>query len=220
MDKELSSEAHTLYTETINEKKEVVDKEKFLYKVYPKHKRYRMYIGRFFEQKKGLHAVFNELREAKEHDYLELYINSPGGIVNEGQQFYNIIQEKFYGRVATFLDNSGYSMGALLFCMGDKRVIYPHSDIMFHNYNAMFVGKGGEIKSRVKHRDKLLKTFFKELVVDKGFLAKDEFNKMILGKDFWFNAKQMCKRKIATHVIYQGKEIKAQEYLKILKKKK
>jgi ATP-dependent protease ClpP protease subunit len=218
--KEIGSEEHTLYAETINEKKEVVNKEEFLYKIYPKHKRYRLYIGRFFEKKRGLHAVFNELREAKEHDYLEFFISSGGGLVLEGQQFYNIIQEKFYGRVVTYLDNYGYSMGALLFCMGDKRVIYPHSDIMFHNYSGGAIGKGGEIKARIEHADKELKRFFKEIIVDKGFLSKDEFNQMLLGKDFWFNAKQMCKRKIATHVIYRGKELEAKEYLKILKNKK
>ena len=46
--KELSSEQHTLYTEVIAEQKRVVDKEKNIYQITPKHKRYRVYIGRFF----------------------------------------------------------------------------------------------------------------------------------------------------------------------------
>ncbi len=52
--KELSSEEHTLYIEIIAEKKRVVDKEKSIYEIFPKHKRYRVYIGKFFELKKGL----------------------------------------------------------------------------------------------------------------------------------------------------------------------
>ncbi len=51
-------------------------------------------------------------------DYLELVINSSGGLINEGIQFYNIIQEKFYGRTVADLNNMGYSMGALLFVHG------------------------------------------------------------------------------------------------------
>ena len=218
--KELSSEQHTLYTELIPENKRVVDKEKHLYEVTPKHKRYRVYIGRFFELKKGLHSVFNELREAKEHDYMEFMINSGGGFVHEGMQFYNIIQEKFSGRTVAYLDNRGYSMGALLFCMADKRVVYPYSDLMFHTYSHGSHGKGGEVKSHVKHTSKKLEEFFYDLIVKKGFLSEEEFRKMVIGQDYWMNSKELCKRGVATHVIVAGEELTAKQYLKQLKVEK
>jgi len=218
--KELSSEQHTLYIETIPEKKRVINKEKSIYEVIPKHKRYRVYIGKFFELKKGLHSVFNGLREATEKDYLELRINSGGGLVNEGQQFYNIMQEKFYKRTISYLDNQGYSMGALLFCMADKRVVYPYSDLMFHTYSHGSRGKGGEVKTYVDHTAKKLQQFFYDLIVEKGFLSQKEFEKMLIGQDYWMGAKELCKRGIATHVITQGREITAKEYLKELKREK
>ncbi len=218
--KELSSEQHTLYSEVVEEKKKLIDKSKNLYEITPKHTKYRIFIGRFFELKRGLHSVFNELKNAKEHDRLELIIDSNGGFVNEGMQFFNIIIEKFPNRTTAYLDNHGYSMGALLFCMANKRVIYPYSDIMFHNYSGGAIGKGGEIKSRVKHRDKLLRKFFYDIVVEQGFLTKSEFEKMLIGQDYWMDAKQMCKRGIATHVVVDGKEIEASEFLKLLKKRK
>lgn len=218
--KEFSSEQHTLYAEVIPEHKKVVNKERHLYEVTPKHKRYRIYIGRFFELKKGLHSVFNELREAKENDYLEFMINSGGGFVHEGMQFYNIIQEKFTNRTVAYLDNRGYSMGALLFCMADKRVIYPYSDLMFHTYSHGSHGKGGEVKTHVNHTSKKLERFFYDIIVKKGFLSDEEFKKMVIGQDYWMDAKELCKRGIATHVIIAGKELTAKEYLKTLKKEK
>ncbi|NOZ91503.1 MAG: hypothetical protein GXO60_09495 [Epsilonproteobacteria bacterium] len=218
--KELSSEQHTLYIETIPEKKRVINKEKNIYEVTPKHKRYRVYIGRFFELKKGLHSVFNGLREASDKDYLELMINSGGGLVNEGQQFYNIMEEKFYKRTISYLDNKGYSMGALLFCMAEKRVIYPYSDLMFHTYSHGSHGKGGEVKTHVDHTAKKLQRFFYDLIVKKGFLTQKEFEKMLIGQDYWMDAKELCKRGIATHVISEGKELTAKEYLKKIKKQK
>ena len=42
---------------------------------------------------------------------------------------------------------------------------------------------------------------------------------MLIGKDFWMDTKELCKRGIATHVLVEGKEIKAKKYLKSLKKK-
>ena len=218
--KELSSEQHTLYSEVIAENKRVVNKEKNLYEVTPKHKRYRVYIGRFFELKKGLHSVFNELREAKEHDYLEFMINSGGGFVHEGMQFYNIMQEKFNGRTIAYLDNRGYSMGAMLFSMADKRVIYPYSDFMYHNYSGGAMGKGGDIKARIDHTHEHLNNFFYNIIVKQGFLTEDEFEKMLVGQDYWMGAKELCKRGIATHVIIAGKELTAKQYLKELKQEK
>lgn len=218
--KEINSEQHTLYSEIIEEKKRLVDREKNLYEVSPKHKVYRIFIGRFFELKRGLHSVFNELKSAKEHDALEFVINSGGGFVNEGMQFYNIIQEKFTTRTTAHLDNFGYSMGALLFCMAHKRVIYPYSDLMFHTYSTVIGGKGSDIKVRFEHSDKKLKRFFEDIIVKQGFLSKEEFKKMLKGQDYWMDSKELCKRGIATHVIYDSKELSAKEYLKLLKKEK
>ncbi len=218
--KELSSEQHTLYSEVIPEQKKVVNKEKRLYEITPKHTRYRVYIGRFFELKKGLHSVFNELKSAKSHDVLEFMIDSGGGFVNEGMQFYNIIQEKFYGRTVAYLDNKGYSMGAMLFSMADKRVVYPYSDFMYHNYSGGAIGKGGEVKARINHTSEKLEAFFYDIIVKNGFLSEKEYQQMLVGQDYWMGTKEMCKRGIATHVIVQGQEITAKEYLKALKKKK
>jgi ATP-dependent protease ClpP protease subunit len=218
--KELSSEQHTLYTELIPENKKVINKEKNIYEIRAKHKRYRVYIGRFFELKKGLHSVFNELREAKENDYLELMINSGGGLVLEGQQFYNLIQEKFYQRTVAYLDNYGYSMGALLFCMAEKRVVYAYSDFMFHTYSGGASGKGGEIKARVEHSNQKLEKFFYDIIVRQGFLTEDEFAQMLVGQDYWMGTKELCQRGIATHVIVDGEEHTAKDYLRILKKNK
>ncbi len=218
--KELSSEQHTLYSEIISEQKKVVNKEKKLFEVTPKHTRYRVYIGRFFELKKGLHSVFNELKSAKEHDVLEFMIDSGGGFVNEGMQFYNIMQEKFNGRTVAYLDNKGYSMGAMLFSMADKRVIYPYSDFMYHNYAGGAFGKGGEIKARIDHTAKQLEAFFYDIIVKQGFLTQKEFEQMLVGQDYWMGAKELCKRGIATHVMLKGEELTAKEYLKELKKHK
>ena len=219
-DKEIYSEKHTLFIEEVPENRILVNKEKKYYKIEPKHKIFRVYIEEFYELKRGLHAVFNELKQAGKNDYLELRISSNGGFITEGQQFYNLIEENFNKRCVAYVDNHAYSMGALLFCMAEKRVVYPYSTLMFHNYSGGAFGKGNEIEAKIKHSSKTVKKFFKDIIVNKGFLSKKEFKEMLLGKDFWMDAKEMCKRKIATHVIQHGKTLTAKEYLKYLKKRK
>lgn len=218
--KELDSEHHTLFIEDISEKRHCVKGKPGLFEITPPHKLFRVFISSFSEHKKGLHAVFNELRKADANDEIELRINSGGGLVAEGKQFYNIILEKFGLNTTTYLDNYGYSMGALLFCMGAKRVVYPYSALMFHNYSHGSWGKGENVKSHVKHTARTLKSFFRDLTVERGFLTKDEFKQMRLGKDFWMDTEEMCRRGIATHVVVYDETITAKKYLKCAKKER
>ena len=218
--KGLDSEYHTLFTEEILEERIAVEGKPQQFIIIPFHRLYRVFISAFSENKKGLHAVFHELRKASSNDSLELRIDSDGGSVTEGLQFFNIILEKFGQKTTTFLDNHGYSMGALLFCMGYRRVIYPYSELMFHNYSHGAWGKGGNVKSKVKHADRSMSVFFEDVIVDREFLTKKEFREMLLGKDFWMDSEEMCKRGIATHVVVWGEVITAKKFLKGLKKEK
>jgi ATP-dependent protease ClpP protease subunit len=101
----LQSEYHSLFKKTVLGKDE--KQENGLYKKVPGYNKYRMFIDDFMEFEKGLHKIFNELWDAGEDDKLELRINSNGGKVNEGSQFYSIIKNKFNGRTTTVLDNKG-----------------------------------------------------------------------------------------------------------------
>jgi ATP-dependent protease ClpP protease subunit len=222
----MNSEYHTMFVIDIPEKKEKVvieqkgkQAQKDVYKITPAHKKYRVFVDSFMEFERGLHEMFNVLWNAEDDDELELRINSYGGLVKEGQNFYNLINNKFKGRTTTILDSAGYSMGALAFCMGDKRVVMPQSDLMFHDYSGGSRGKGGEMEAQVKHTAKHLRNFFRDVTVESKFLSKKEFKQMIVGQDYWMEPKELCERNIATHIMINGKEITSKEYLKSLKKK-
>ena len=108
-------------------------------------------------------------------------------------------------------------MGALTFCMGDKRVVTERADLMFHDYSGGMFGKGGEMQARNEHTQKFIRKFFKEILLDSKFLTKKEYNNMLIGQDYWMDVEELCKRGMATHVLVDGKEIKAKKYLKRLK---
>jgi len=216
-EKKLNSTEHTLFKKKIQGSEE--ETKKGLYKKIPGYTRYRFFVNDFMEWERGLHEIYNELWDAGKNDRLELRINSNGGMVNEGAQFYSIIKNKFNGRTTTILDNKGYSMGALTFCMGDKRVVTERADLMFHDYSAGLGGKAGEIQAYNEHSQKFIRKFFKEVILDQGFLTKKEYDNMLIGQDFWMDAEELCKRGIATHVLVNGEEIKAKKYLKQIKHK-
>ncbi len=175
-----------------------------LREVVPKHKKFTLYIEEFGHQRNQLHKVLYELRKATEHDILELRINSDGGLISEGIILYNAMRELFNGRTVTFNDATGYSMGAMLFSLGDERVSYEDSSLMFHNYSTGYGGKGGELKSYVEYGDRHFDDFFRKKIVAKGFLTTEEYEDMRKGQDFWFDSAEMAKRGISTHVIVSG----------------
>ena len=180
--------------------------------------KYRLYLGDIADNDKELHGILNELMDAGEKDTMNLFINSNGGIVNQGMQFWNIIDNKFSGRTEALLNNTAKSMGSIIFCMCDKRVITETSELMFHNYSHGSIGKGGEVKDHVEHTSEHIGDFFKKIVMTKGFLSDAEYKEMQIGREFWLNAEKLCHRGIATHILVNGKEITAKEYLKTLGK--
>jgi len=213
----MTSTHHTLFKKKIPSKNIPLKNNKSAFTTAGEYNKYTFYVDDFMEFGKGLHSIYNELWNASDNDILELRINSNGGMINEGGQFYSIIKNKFNGRTTTILDNKGYSMGALLFLMGDKRVITERADFMLHTYAGGMFGKSGEMEARNTHTQEHLDKFFREIIVNGKFLSEKEYKNMKIGQDYWFSTKELCERGIATHILINGKEIKASKYLKSLK---
>jgi ATP-dependent protease ClpP protease subunit len=175
-----------------------------------------LYLSTFMESKPNLAVLLNDLRQLGPEDRITLIFNSPGGLVSEGRAIINAIGQTG-ADIQTELLSEASSMAAIMFCIGDRRIIYENSSIMFHNFSGGFGGKGHELKDRLKHTIKNITAFFRGNIIG---LTEDEIQQMIDGKDWWFCSKEMCERGIATHVNVDGVLIPAKRYLKALKKAK
>lgn len=92
---------------------------------------------------------------------ITLYINSPGGAVDSGLAVYDCIR-MIEAPVRTVCTGTAASMGAIIFLAGDKREMFPHTQIMIHDphYGGGIEGmKPLELKERfdslMKDRDVL-----------------------------------------------------------------
>jgi ATP-dependent protease ClpP protease subunit len=214
------SEFHTLFIEEVPGEKIPVEDENGQYydgifQETDDFKIYKLHIGDFSEEANKLHPMFNTIAKADFEDCLEFHIDSDGGSVNEGKLFFNVMNNFDKENIAAFL-NTGYSMGALLFCMPDIRIVHEFSDLMFHDYSSVLYGKAGNMETTHKHHTKHIRNFFKRFTLDKGFLTQDEFELMLVGKEFWMDTEEMCRRGIATHVKLQSGTISAESYLESL----
>jgi ATP-dependent protease ClpP protease subunit len=175
-----------------------------------------IYLSTFEENPVNFAEILYEVRDLKEDDRLRLIINSPGGYVNEGRSLINTIKSTGV-EVFTELLSDADSMAAVMFCIGDKRIVYENSSIMFHTFSTAYWGKGGDIKDYIDHTSKNLDEFFRSIIIG---LTDEEIDRMNEGKEWWFGTKEMCERGIATHVNVDGVNIPAGDYLKLLKKVK
>jgi len=215
----IDGKSHTLFIKEADpEMKEftaIDDGEEFLAvrEIYPKHKEFTLYLGEFSHEENELHKILYNMRSGEAHDILNIRIDSPGGFVSEGITLYNTMREIFNGRTTTYLDSTGFSMGAMLFSLGDIRTVYEASSLMYHTYSAMSYGKSQELKSYIDFEDKHFDAFFTQKIVSKGFLTKDEYERMKIGQDFWFDSYEMAKRGICTHVIVSGYTLDAEAFI-------
>lgn len=63
---------------------------------------------------------------------ITLFINSPGGEVISGLALYDVMQACSCP-IRTVCLGTAASMGALLFCGGDSRDLFPHSKVLIHD---------------------------------------------------------------------------------------
>jgi ATP-dependent Clp protease protease subunit len=182
----------------------------------PKMKSITTYLSEFSENEINLAHLMDDLRQMGVDDKITFILNSPGGLVSEGKTIINMAKSTG-AFIKTELLAEAASMAAIIFCIGEQRVIYENSTLMFHNFTSGLYGKGHEIKERLKHVSFNFELFFKSNAIG---LTDKEIVKMMEGKDYWFDAKEMCQRGIATHVVVENIMIPASQYLKLLKKAK
>ncbi len=86
---------------------------------------------------------------------INLYINSPGGVVTSGMGIYDTMQF-IKPAVSTLCIGQAMSMGSLLLCAGEKdmRFALPNARIMVHQPSGGFQGQASDIQ---RHAEDIMK---------------------------------------------------------------
>jgi ATP-dependent protease ClpP protease subunit len=163
-------------------------------------------------------SVLHQIRQHNSPDaVLEIRINTPGGYVNTGLSFINMLQHEFPGKnTVGVIDSVAYSMGAMIFMACHNRVIYPSSSMLLHTVSAEFTG--GKIPDILDHSNNAIYTakyLFNTLLYPYFSLA--EIDSILNGREYYLTADEMIKRKMVDFIIYQGQYLTRKEYKKKVK---
>lgn len=129
-------------------------------------------------------------------DTIFIHLNTPGGALDTGIQIINALQNT-QAHVVTILEGMAYSLGTLVFLIGDELIVNDHCMMMFHNFNGGIMGKGNEITLELEATNKWFATLAKQIYVP--FLSTDEVHRLSRGEDFWMQSPEIRKR--LTHMI-------------------
>ncbi|MCH2162003.1 MAG: ATP-dependent Clp protease proteolytic subunit [Phycisphaerales bacterium] len=99
------------------------------------------------------------LENQKKGQDIQLYINSPGGAVDDTLAIYDTMQF-IASEVATFCIGRAYSGGSVLLCAGQKgkRHILPHAKVMIHQPYGGVTGQTSDIQIQAEEIIKAKRT--------------------------------------------------------------
>ncbi len=135
---------------------------------------------------------------------INLYINSPGGIVSSGLAVYDTMQF-VKPQVSTICIGMAASMAALLLTAGatGKRYALPHARVMIHQPEGAFQGQASDIAIHAKEvltiREVLNKLFAKHTGQTEDKIARDT------DRNYFMSATEAKKYGIVDEILEKGK---------------
>ncbi|SER45058.1 ATP-dependent Clp protease proteolytic subunit ClpP [Faunimonas pinastri] len=131
---------------------------------------------------------------------INLYINSPGGVVTSGMAIYDTMQF-IKPAVATLCIGQAASMGSLLLCAGEKdmRFVTPQARVMVHQPSGGFQGQASDIERHAEDIIKMKRRLNEIYVKHTG--QTYESVERTLDRDYFMTAEQARDFGIVDHVI-------------------
>lgn len=154
-------------------------------------KNIKIYLTGAVEEPHNYNEMCYLLDTATEDMTVDVYLNTPGGIIDSAFMIANAISTS-KATVIGHLSGTVASAGTLISMACDELDLTPHLSFMIHNYSGGMQGKGHEMKARQKFTDDHLNDAFKSFY--SGFLSDEEMDKVIEGTDLWMATEEVADR--------------------------
>jgi ATP-dependent protease ClpP protease subunit len=166
------------------------ENEKLVLEHSVKNTIYTIFIDDTITHANKYRKIYYKIKNAKKHDIITLVINTFGGYLYTFIELYSVLMKTKAKTIAEI--HTADSAGSLLALSCDDIEINEFAEMMIHTASFGAYGKVEEIKSRVIFEDKRTKKIISKLY--KGFLTDMEIQKVLDGKDYYFDADQIKKR--------------------------
>lgn len=127
----------------------------------------------------------DENKLPNEKKSIELFINTPGGVVDIGLVLCEVIKKSKTDVNCTVLGMAA-SMGSLITMACKKRRAYKFSNILIHDGSTMLHGTSNKVKDHFKFqekKDEQIKTF----ILENSKISSEKYDEMI-DREWWLTA--------------------------------
>jgi ATP-dependent Clp protease protease subunit len=132
------------------------------------------------------------------NDPIHLFINSPGGNVDDGFALIDIMKQ-CKSKIVTYAQGCVASMATLIFISGNERVCYKHSIFMFHDMFAGGADYSAKLKSRMEFFDKEYKVL-ENHILENTKLTPEDCQAMRNG-ELWLFADEAKAKKVTDTIL-------------------
>ena len=152
---------------------------------------FNVFIFKGIESAEQFIPAIEALQIAQEEDLVMVHLSTPGGSVNATDTF--LLALKMCRARIVFVASGGvHSAGTLILMHADEVILSDGFNALVHNGSVGHGGKFNEYAAASAHAQAFMCDLFRKTY--KGFLDKDEIERMIEGKDYWFNADEFNAR--------------------------
>lgn len=113
---------------------------------------YDWWSGKIIESKTSANYIRKSIDEAGEINAINVYINSCGGSVSEGNAIYNILKRQNVP-ITVYVDAFAYSVASVIAMAGDKVIMPSNTVMMIHNAIMGAYGNAAELRKAADDLD-------------------------------------------------------------------
>ena len=161
---------------------------------------YDWWSGQIVESTTSANYVRKAIDEAGDVDEINVYINSIGGSVAEGNAIYNILKRS-NAKVTTYVDSFAYSVASVIAMAGEKVVMPSNTTMMIHNAMMRCFGNSAELRQAADNLDKINEASCNTYLIKAGEkLTREKLNEL-LDKETFFTADEALAYGLCDEVI-------------------
>lgn len=128
---------------------------------------------------------------ATEDDTIRFEVTTRGGELDTAHILVRAMRAT-KARTKAYIGPTCASAGTVIALACDEWEIDEMSSFMIHAGSYGAIGKQQEVRSKVEHNDKILDRFVRNTYT--GFLTEDEMDRVIDGKDYYFDGDELAER--------------------------
>lgn len=141
-----------------------------------------------------------------EDKYIIIEISSGGGSCTDGQFLMSKMRkfsEEYGYKIITRINSYAYSMGFMIFIMGDEREMYRYSEAMYHDCS-LYIQKSMK-SDEIRDLDEYMKRsweVFKKIILERTKISEEDLDNAKKCKlDVFLNAEECVELGVATKII-------------------